>query len=668
MPAFYCNTFENHSNTSTEEIVGEISKNYSKYHLNLKNLQTESWIDTINLFKDIYKNLLNSNIEVRKWGILYEYKIPRRSKRIDITIITKNIIFIIEFKNHEKIYKPSDISQLEDYCLDIRDFHFESKHKIIVPILLCTEAKSFNNLFEKSDDFVQRNYFANRKNISEILININGIFDYNNVEINYKEWNNSKYSPTPTIIEFAQSLYAGQSVLEISRNGAGEKNLTNTTLTILNAINDARKNNSKIICFITGVPGAGKTLAGLNVVHNREFKSQDEEIAVFLSGNSPLVKVLSEALARDFIKREKINKVEAKRRVKTFIHNVHEFIDEYYEDKSKIPVDRVIIYDEAQRAWTKEHKSRKSRGLINESEPDILLSIMDRFVDWGVIIALVGNGQEINTGEGGLSEWGNSIQEKFKNWKVYISPELQIGRNISGNLKLFENRPKDIEIIESESLHLNTSIRSYKASYLSNFVSLVLENKNLEAELIYKEKLINFPLYITRDIDIAKKWLQNKSRGTRRIGLISSSGGRRLRTYGYDPYYGLRGDSSQDELGNWYLNTSSDVRSSNFMEVIATEYAVQGLELDWTGLLWDADLRRTNNQWNFKQFKGTKWQNVGDEQKKQYILNKYRVLLTRAREGMILFIPEGSHNDITRLPEFYNETYEFLKSCGIISI
>lgn len=668
MPAFYCDTLENHRKNSTDEIVGEISKNYSKNHLNQKNLQTESWIDTIDIFKKFYEKSICLNKEIGKWGILYEYKIPRRAKRIDVTIITKNIIFIVEIKNHEKNYKPLDISQLEDYCLDIRDFHFESNNKIIVPILLCTDAPSISNQFEKSNDFVQRNYFANRKNISEILIKINGIFDSNNEEINYNFWNNSKYTPTPTIIEFAQSLYSGQSVSEISRNGAGDKNLTNTTSTILNAITNARKNKSKIICFITGVPGAGKTLAGLNIVHNREFKSIDDELAVFLSGNSPLVKVLSEALARDFIKRERINKVEAKRRVKTFIHNVHEFIDEYYDDKFKVPVDRVIIYDEAQRAWTKEHKARKSRGLINESEPDILLSIMNRFDDWGVIIALVGSGQEINTGEGGLSEWGKAIQEKFNNWKVYISPELQIGRNIAGNLKLFENRPKDIEIIESESLHLNTSIRSYKASYLSNWVSLVLENKNLEAELIYKEKLINFPLYITRDIDIAKKWLQNKSRGTRRIGLISSSGGRRLRTYGYDPYHGLRGDSTQDELGNWYLNASSDVRSSNFMEVIATEYAVQGLELDWTGLLWDADLRRTNNQWDFKQFKGTKWQNVSDEQKKQYILNKYRVLLTRAREGMILFIPEGSDNDITRLPEFYNETYEFLKSCGIISI
>jgi hypothetical protein len=381
-----------------------------------------------------------------------------------------------------------------------------------------------------------------------------------------------------------------------------------------------------------------------------------------------LVKVLSEALARDFSVRKGVAKAESKRQVKTFIHNVHEFIDEYYWDKSKFPADRVLIYDEAQRAWTKEHKSKKSNGEIEESEPSILLSIMNRFSDWSVIIALVGGGQEINTGEAGLREWGKSIQEDFTNWKVLISPELIKGDHSTGNLTLFEEIPSNVEILKDSNLHLEVSIRAYRAQELSRWVSLVLENENEKANSIFNNYLSKFPIFITRNIDTAKSWLRSNARGTRRTGIMASSGGRRLKAHGYDPFHGLRGDSSQEELGAWYLNPTSDVRSSNFLEILSTEYAVQGLEIDFAGVFWDADLRVKNGKWEFKQFKGTKWQNVKDEQKRQFILNKYRVLLTRAREGMIVWVPEGDSSDITRLPEFYDETFEYLISCGMKKI
>jgi hypothetical protein len=295
---------------------------------------------------------------------------------------------------------------------------------------------------------------------------------------------------------------------------------------------------------------------------------------------------------------------------------------------------------------------------------------MNRLDGWGVIIALVGGGQEINTGEAGLREWGKSIEDKFSNWKVYISPELKHGDHSTGNITLFEKAPANISIIENEHLHLYVSLRSYKAKELSKWVALLLEGKSEEARMLHTEKLKHFPIFITRNLDIAKTWLKKKARGTRRTGLIASSGGRRLKAFGYDPFHGLRGDSSQDELGSWYLNPADDIRSSNFLEIIATEYAVQGLEIDWAGVFWDADLRRTNGGWDFKQFKGTNWQNVSDEQKqrKQFILNKYRVLLTRAREGMIIWVPMGDDTDKTRQQNFYEETFNYLKSCGIREI
>ena len=668
MASFYHSTLQQHQTTPTGHIVGIISLIYSDHHLDQKQQQTKTWADTVEIVKQFFSETSNKIDDLGNWGILYEYKIPRRAKRIDVVLLSSNLIFVLEIKNHQNSFRSADTVQLEDYCLDLRDFHFESKGKIIIPILLCTDAPIIRNEISKSDDFVQKTLFANSKNISEIIQSITKLFAEDTDNICFEDWNNSKYTPTPTIIEAAQILYSGQNVAEISRNHAGVENLTSTTNAVIEAITQAQKSKSKIICFITGVPGAGKTLAGLNIVHNREFQTDNKELGVFLSGNSPLVKVLSEALARDFSKREDVNKAEAKRRVKTFIHNVHEFIDEYYLDKKKIPVDRVLIYDEAQRAWTKEHKTKKSNGEITESEPDILLSIMNRYNDWAVIIALVGGGQEINTGEAGLWEWGKSIEEKFSNWKVYISPELRQGDHSTGNFTLFETTPTNIEVVEDKNLHLRVSIRSYKAQELSQWVGLVLDGKNEEAANIFENKLKSYPVFITRDLDTAKIWLKKKARGSRRTGIVASSGGRRLKAFGYDPFHGLRGDSSQDELGAWYLNPAEDVRSSNFLEIIATEYAVQGLEVDYAGVFWDADLRRADGKWYFTQFKGTKWQTVADEQRKQFILNKYRVLLTRAREGIIIWVPRGDDNDTTRQSEFYDETYNYIKSCGVKEI
>jgi len=664
--AFYCKPVQDFLTDNNAEIRDALTEGISKRFYQQLSTQTDSWFS----FLEIVKNALSDNIKSDQWAILLEYPIPRRAKRIDAVIIAKNLIFVIEFKDGAKGYSSTDIMQVEDYCLDLRDFHFESNHKVIIPILLCSDAKDVNVDIAATNDSVKRTQFANPQTLNAIIRNCFQEWDNNDTVINYVSWNNSIYLPTPTIIEAAQSLFAGQDVKEISRSHAGTENLTTTTQVVLNAIAEAKINNSKIICFITGVPGAGKTLAGLNIVHNRDFKTSDEEIGVFLSGNSPLVKVLTEALSRDFSKREKINKKEANRRVTTFVHNVHQFIDEYYEDSSSIPKDKVLIYDEAQRAWTKEYKYRKSKKKINASEPEILLDIMNRVENsWSVIIALVGGGQEINTGEGGLCEWGKAIADKFTHWKVYISPELKISNTGNETLALF-NKPPDpkIEIIEKPELHLNVSIRSYRAKEVSNWVDLVLSNKSQEAFRLLNSSLQTFQISITRSLERAKKILNEKSRGTRRSGLVASSGGRRLRATGIDVNSGLKGISTQNELGAWYLNSPNDVRSSNFLEVVGSEFGVQGLELDWIGVCWDLDLRRINDKWDFKSFEGTKWYQVRQPELKQYVLNKYRVLLTRAREGIIIYVPIGDEEDITRPPNLYNAIAQYIIECGVKEI
>jgi hypothetical protein len=659
--AFYSNSIEGFVVDSESNIRDSLTERTSKGFYQQLSTQTESWKNLIKLLKET----LSVFASKRDWGVLLEYAIPRRAKRIDAVLIADDLIFVIEYKDGETEFSSNYITQLEDYCLDLRDFHFESKDRTIIPVLLCPDAPNYVNNFSISNDYVQDNLFANGNNLQQIISQSISYWSRQENKIDYNLWNTSKYFPTPTIIEAAQSLYAGQNVNEISRSHAGAENLTETTNAVIKAIKEAQETNSKIICFITGVPGAGKTLAGLNIVHNREFKTDEKELGVFLSGNSPLVKVLSEALSRDSSQRDGMNKKEANRKVSTFIHNVHQFIDDYYEDETQLPVDKVLVYDEAQRAWTKEYKYFKSKKRINASEPEILLSIMNRFKDsWAVIIALVGGGQEINTGEGGLAEWGKALEEKFRDWKIYISPELGQDKH-NGNLSLFKEYPNGLKIVEDPRLHLRVAIRSYNAEELTKWVEFVLSNQPAAATEIFHDHLKRFPIYLTQSLEKAKNYLKQRIRGSRRYGLIASSGARRLRAIGIDINAGLKGTSHQNELGAWYLNSSTDVRSSSFLEVVGSEFGVQGLELDWTCVCWDADLRRNNNQWEFKAFEGTKWHNVNQKDQRQFILNKYRVLLTRAREGMILFVPYGDAGDVTRLPEMYDSIYDYLKSCGV---
>lgn len=664
MAAFYLNTLANFGRDNNESIIGALTKQagISGFHQQL-HTQTLSWDEEINILKQAFEQLITNDAKASEYGILLEYPIARREKRIDAVLIANDLIIVIEFKVGKYDYSNTDKEQLLDYCLDLRDFHFESRGKTIVPLLIATNAVKKHNAFLDSQELVKDVQYANVQNLADSLIEIIEKWSNHNGSIDINKWNNSDYAPTPTIIEAAQTLYAGKSVVEISRSHAGTKNLTRTSDAVVSAIKIAKANNQKIICFITGVPGAGKTLAGLNIAHEDEFQSHDKSLATFLSGNGPLIKVLREALSRDAFKKIKRNDKNAKKketdRIISFIENVHRFLDHYFFEKDRIPNNKIVIFDEAQRAWNKEHSERKFQRPY--SEPEMMFEIMDRHPDWSVIVALVGGGQEINTGEAGLPEWGKIINEKFKDWKVYISPQLKVGNHSTGNLTLFEQTPTDIEVIEDYDLHLDVSIRSYKAEELSNWVNLVLTNCAEQARTVFDQKLSKYKIVLTRDLDRAKEWLKTQCKGSRRMGLVASSGGRRLRPYGLDVRLQL-------EEAEWFLNGRDDVRSSYYLEIPATEFGIQGLELDWVGVCWDIDLFRNNDEWNFKSFSGTTWKNINDPEKRKYTINKYRVLLTRAREGVVIFVPEGSLEDPTRNPAYYNSIVKYLKMCGVPEI
>ncbi len=486
----------------------------------------------------------------------------------------------------------------------------------------------------------------------------------NESKIDVNEWANSPYRPTPTIIEAAQALYRGHDVTEISRSDAGAINLSRTAASIDAAIAQAKANDHKAICFITGVPGSGKTLAGLNIANQRHNIDEGEH-AVFLSGNGPLVAVLREALARSNVeqaasRQEVVSIGAARSKAAVFIQNIHHFRDDNFQS-TKAPFERVVVFDEAQRAWTQDQTSkfmRDKRGArdFEMSEPEYLISVMNRHSGYAVVVCLVGGGQEINTGEAGLPEWFNALRKRFPEWKIYVSSrldEFEYTRGTSLYTKIELDR-----VITEPNLHLGVSLRSFRAETVSGFVKDVLDG-NVE---LAKEKLSqiadNYPILLTRDLDKARTWLKWKARGTERFGIVASSGALRLKPEG------LNVKSKIDPV-NWFLNDKSDVRSSYYLEDVATEFDAQGLELDWVCVAWDGNFFRKDEIWAYRKFSGTKWKSVKNAETQIYMKNAYRVLLTRARQGMVIYVPKGSVDDPTRDPRLYDSIAKYLAAIGI---
>lgn len=678
--SYYSSSIETFLNTSSDEIIGKLNLANTQF-ASQWTITTTSWDSSIELLKKSFLELVNSFNKASRWHLCLEYEIPRLQSRVDAVILADDFIILIEFKYERKKFELADLRQVEDYALDLHDFHKESRDKIIVPILFAPLAKSVVNSFDSKElQLVKDCVFANAANLAQTLKHAYSTF-HNDLSkpIDFKNWEESIYSPTPTIIQAATSLFAGQDVKEISNYGAD--NLAKTNAYLIQIIKEAIERNKKIVCFVTGVPGAGKTLVGLDVVHEKEAFGGTDTNTAYFSGNVPLVNVLREALSRDHYKRQlqqykngeislKPVKGDSERKVKSKVQNLHQFIKDHLT-LNTAPDERIVVFDEAQRCWNAKQFSNKAKQNRNretnpfdieeKSEAELIFEFMNRHGDWAVIIALIGGGQEINTGEGGIAEWGKAIQTKYQNWEVHVSPQLIKGDNTTDNQILFSDDYSKLLIQQNEHLHLSVSQRSFKAANLNNWVQAVVANDANNARTIANSIQKVYPLVITRDIKKAKQWLRNKKAGSKRIGMLASSGGLRLKPYGIH----VR-DAVDEAL--WFLNDESDVRSSYYLELTATEYKVQGLEIDWACVCWDADLRRNKETWDFKSFSGTSWQENKGSQEQMFLLNTYRVLLTRAREGIIVFVPEGDSADYTRLPEFYNPIFTYLKECGMHEI
>jgi len=667
--AYYSDTIQNFLNSSQNEILGIISGNSE---FSDEQTQKGAWKEEIRILKNV--------LESYKGSVYFEYAIPRMGKRIDVLLIIQSVIFILEFKIGEREFNSYDVDQVWDYALDLKNFHETSHDKLLCPILIATNARNSDSLaiLTPQDDQLLIPIKCNSETIKETIKSVLN-FCKDNSLINIQDWEKGRYHPTPTIIEAAMALYNNHSVEDISRSDASAINLSQTSDSVSEIIRLSKEKSEKAICFVTGVPGAGKTLVGLNIAQ-KHIDKNDELFSILLSGNGPLVNILQEALARDSVRRakelvknltrEQIEKLDkkvrdnlkigtARRAVKSFIQIVHHFRDEGLKDENP-PVEHVALFDEAQRAWTLEQTSnfmrqKKGKPDFNMSEPEFLISCLNRHPDWAVVVCLVGGGQEINTGEAGISEWIEALERSFPDWKIYISDQLYDNEyNATQILKRIENR-QNVEY--HESLHLKVSMRSFRAENVSLLVKQILDLNTAEAKITLAELNLKYPIVITRDFTKAKKWLKSKARGSERYGIVVSSQAQRLKPYCIDV------KSPIDPI-HWFLDNKDDVRSSYYLEDVATEFHVQGLELDWACVAWDADFRYSSNGWQHRSFSGNKWQNINKEERKKYLKNAYRVLLTRARQGMVIVVPNGDIEDATRFPEFYNDTYEYLKSIG----
>ena len=642
--------------TSDSFILGELSR---KNQFSLELQQKNAWLAQI-------ANLKEQLVDIRDGEIFFEFSIPRMGKRVDIVLLIGGVVWVIEYKVGATTHDRHSIDQTMDYALDLKNFHEGSHDKYIVPILISTHASQSSFKVEWTRNRVASPLLLATSNLGEMIRRaLIDIPPQNSIDAN--EWVRSGYKPTPTIVEAARALYEGHSVEEISRSDAGAANLTLTARCVFEIIEHSKRNGRKAICFITGVPGAGKTLAGLNI-STRLLRAKEEESSVFLSGNGPLVNVLREALAIDEVERAKesgqnLSKKEAKARVNTFIQNIHHFRDEGLRSTAA-PTEHVIVFDEAQRAWNRlraEQFMIQKKGLtkFEESEPEFLIGLMDRRQDWCTIVCLIGGGQEINTGEAGLTEWFDALRKRFDHWDIYHSDQIA-QKEYSWGQDL-EPKIASLKSQRREALHLAVSVRSFRAENVSAFVSAIIDGDSSVGRKLYDEIHKSYPVTLTRDIRQARTWLRSQATGTERIGLVASSGAIRLKPDGI----AVKSDISPI---HWFLGGKNDVRSSYYLEDVATEFDIQGLELDWTGVCWDADFRRKDDNWSFNDFKGTRWQGIKDQFRRAYLANAYRVLLTRARQGMVIFVPKGDDGDHTRPAKFYDDTYAFLSSLNIEKI
>ncbi len=625
-----------------ETIVQRLAVRLVETHYLNRDTQLHAWRQQIIILRAALQDCPSA------WRILFEYPMLRLGRRIDVVLLTGQAILVLEFKVGATSITTPDRQQTEDYALDLFDFHADSRAHPVVPILVATEAKPTLPEWPLIWFAVSGVFVASAASLGTLLRDITTRIPMAARALDVRAWEAAPYRPVPTIVEAATMLYNRHGVADIAEARADVGNLTRTTDAIRRAIDTARGDLRHQILFVTGIPGAGKTLCGLNAV----FGASNG--AAFLTGNLPLVHVMREALARDAHVQGGSLRM-ARQKTESAIQPLMGFLRDNM-DRAEPPHEHVVVFDEAQRAWDADFGRRKFGRTASEAA--LFLDIMHRHRDWAAIVALVGSGQEINTGEAGLAAWGEALAERPA-WHVRAAPGV-----LSGNdprQRLFATRPATMQV--DLALQLDVAVRSIRSAAAAPWVDAVLTGDARRASAV-ADAGGGVPFLLTRSLPAMRAALRRLARGTRRAGLVCSAGARRLVADGLSPNFP---HLDADAVANWFLRRWPDVRASNALEVPATQFACQGLELDQVGLCWGNDLMRRDgrSEWVARSFAGTRWQEPRGEAAIAYQINTYRVLLTRARYETVIWVPEGDTDDATRTPAEFDAIARFLMECGV---
>ena len=661
VPAYYAESVSNFLHTPTSELVQQLTRAYeADRYKELMTAQFTAWREEIDSLKHAVESEDLASFDVHNWGIAMEFVIPRRMGRIDAVILAGDAVLALEFKT--QTIDSSAADQIEDYCLDLLYFHETSHNRTIYPIVV---GRTGNPTSErKSSPFrqLEPTKFVDVSELGQLIASV-AARHRTGSQIPVHIWNSGQYRPVPTIVEAAIGMFAEMEVDDIAKADCDPINLTATVTTIRKLALESMQAKRKTVCFVTGVPGAGKTLAGLQVVHDRDLREISKSDSVFLTGNLPLVKVLRCALSRDAARRKKQGLRVSSRDPKTTIDTVLGYKRTHTRSDAP-PHERIVVFDEAQRAWNAARTAEyldESESFKGHSEPELMMTILDRH-DWALLVALVGGGQEINKGEAGIGEWGKALESHFKHWHIAV-PQQALDGDYGAGAKLFASGvPRDLDLTICRDLHLDNPTRQFRGKTVARWAEALLRGDCDECQKVLQQNP-DYPVYLTRNLDAAKRWLKDISKGSERYGCISSSEAKRIRADGLE-----LPPARADGVEHWFLAQKGDVRSSFQLEIAANEFQIQGLEIDWACVCWGGDFVWNNSEWRLSRFRGTVWQRIGQPDARAYLTNSYRVLLTRARQGMVFFVPPGDDSDITRLSAPFDATANFLSRCGAKSL
>jgi hypothetical protein len=613
--------------------------------------------------------------EADEWLLLLEYAPPLVTARPDLVVVTATHVLAVELKTGQANSGSVARRQALGYAEDLYWYHPGTRTVSVVPVLLTAIKKRYptprlpcTDAVPTADDLVE----LDAKGFRDLLHWIAEMETASAARLGDRAaiWLQPTYDPRPSIIDAAVSLVAATDDEGVTAALADDDELERLTSLLVDEVHRAATDLAHRVLLLTGVPGAGKTLVGLRLAHEKGIVKSLRDVnstPLFLSGNGPLVEVLVEALARNFVHRDPAIRVEdARRRAGSLVKLVHGFTREHLDVETAPAVSHVVVFDEGQRAWHAEQMKRKldpaawpDQPLRSEapSEPELMLEIMER-QPWAVVVVLVGEGQEINTGEAGAGLWINAVEIRNRTRSGPVWSGLAPGRLLQ--------QANQIPTIREARLHLASSRRSVGASNLADWVDAVLVPDAEQARTALKAA--TYRICITRDLTAAREWLRREG-DRQRFGLVASARAGRLRAYGIETSAQLLASVSWP---NWFLDRPPSLEASNSLEIVATEFKCQGLELDYVGVCWSWDLvlNASKRSWIPRRLnaRAAKWRSVNSPDPRRYALNAYRVLLTRARSGLVIWIPRGSHEDPTRDPSEMDNVYDFLQECGTFSL